>query len=61
MQNSALGNLGRRILAWIIVAAVAVLAIKLIVGAVFGFFTMIITLAVIAAAIVGVLWAMRHL
>jgi hypothetical protein len=61
MENSALGNLGRRILAWIIVAAVAVLAIKLIVGAVFGFITMIITLAVIAAAIVGVLWAMRHL
>lgn len=61
MQNSALGNLGRRILAWIIVAAVAVLAIKLIVGAVFGFITMIITLAVIAVAIVGVLWAVRHL
>ena len=56
MENSALGNLG-----WIIVAAVAVLAIKLIVGAVFGFITMIITTAVIALAIVGVLWAVRHL
>jgi hypothetical protein len=61
MQNSALGNLGRRVLAWIIVIAVAVLAIKLIVGAVFGFFTMIVTLALIAAAIVGVMWALRQL
>jgi hypothetical protein len=61
MQNSALGNLGKRVLAWIVIAAVAVLAIKLIVGAVFGFVTMIFTLALIAVAIVGVLWALRHL
>ena len=61
MQNSALGNLGRRVLAWIVIAAVAVLAIKLIVGAVFGFITMILTLALIAVAVVGVLWAVRHL
>jgi hypothetical protein len=61
MQNSALGNLGKRVVAWIVVAAVAVLAIKLIIGAVFGFVTMIFTLALIAIAIVGVLWAFRHL
>jgi hypothetical protein len=61
MQNSALGNLGKRVLAWVIIAAVVVLAIKLVVGAVFGFITMIFTLALIAAAIVGVMWALRHL
>jgi hypothetical protein len=61
MQNSALGNLGKRILAWLLIAAVAILAIKLIIGAVFGFITMILTLALIAVAIVGVLWALRHL
>jgi hypothetical protein len=61
MQNSALGNLGKRIIAWLVVAAVAILAIKLIIGAVFGFITMILTLALIAVAIVGVLWALRHL
>ena len=61
MQNSALGNFGKRVLAWVIIAAVAVLAIKLIIGSVFGFITMIFTLALIAVAIVGVLWAMRHL
>ena len=60
MQNSALGNLGKRVIAWIVIAAVVVLALKLIVGAVFGFVTMIFTLALIAVAIVGVLWALRH-
>jgi hypothetical protein len=61
MQNSALGNLGRRVLAWLVIAVVVVLAVKLIAGAVFGFVTMIFTLALIAVAIVGVLWALRHI
>jgi hypothetical protein len=61
MQNSALGNLGKRVLAWIVIAAVAILAIKLIIGAVFGLVTLVFTLALIAAAIVGVMWALRHL
>jgi hypothetical protein len=61
MQNSALGTLGKRVVAWVVIAAVAILALKLIIGAVFGFFTMIVTLALIAVAIVGVLWALRHL
>ena len=61
MQNSALGTLGKRVLAWVVVAAVAILPIKLIIGAVFGLITMLFTLALIAAAIVGVMWALRHL
>jgi len=61
MQNSALGNLGRRILAWVVIAVVAILAIKLIVGAVFGLVTMLFTLALVAAAVVAVLWALRQL
>jgi hypothetical protein len=61
MQNSALGTLGRRLLAWIVIAVVAILAVKLIIGTVFGFVTMIFTLALIAAAIVAVMWAVRHL
>lgn len=60
-NNSALGTLGKRVIAWILIAAVAILAIKLIIGAVFGFVTMIFTLVLIAAAIMGVLWALRHL
>jgi hypothetical protein len=61
MQNSALGNLGKRVLAWIVIAAVVVLAIKLIFGAIVGFVTMIFTLALIAVAVVGVIWALRHI
>ena len=61
MENSALGSLGKRVVAWIVIAAVAILAIKLVIGAVFGFITMILTLALVAVAIVGVLWALRHL
>ena len=61
MQNSALGSLGKRAIAWIVIAAVAILAIKLIVGALFGLVTMVLTLALIAAAIAGVLWALRQL
>ena len=61
MQNSALGHLGRRILGWVVIAVVAILAIKLIVGAVFGLVTMLFTLALVAAAVVAVLWALRQL
>ena len=61
MQNSALGTLGKRVIAWILIAAVAILAIKLIISAVFGFVTMIFTLALIAAAIFAVLLALRQL
>jgi hypothetical protein len=63
MENtgSAVGNLGRRVLAWIVIAVVVVLAIKLIFGAIMGFVTMLFTLALIAVAVVGVIWAMRHI
>jgi hypothetical protein len=61
MQNSAFGTLGKRVLAWILIAAVAILAIKLVIGAVFGLVTMIFTLALIAVAIMAVLWALRHI
>jgi hypothetical protein len=60
-QGSAVGNLGRRVLAWIVIAAVVVLAIKLIFGAVVGLITMLFTLALIAVAVVGVIWALRHI
>ena len=63
MENSgsAVGNLGRRVLAWIVIAAVVVLAIKLIFGAFMGLVTMLFTLALIGVAVVGVIWALRHI
>jgi hypothetical protein len=60
-ESSAVGSLGKRILAWIIIAAVVIIAVKLIIGAVFGIITFIFTVALIGLAIMGVLWALRHL
>ena len=60
MQNSALGTLGKRIVAWILIAALAILALKLIISAVFGFVTMILTIVLIVAAVMGLMWALRH-
>ncbi|HZH23597.1 MAG TPA: hypothetical protein VEY49_01720 [Solirubrobacteraceae bacterium] len=60
MQNSAFGTLGKRVVAWIVIAALAILAIKLTISAVFGLVTMILTVVLIVAAVMGLLWALRH-
>lgn len=61
MQTSALGTLGKRVLAWIIVVGAALLALKLIVSAVMGLVTLVVVLALLVAAGYAVLWAMRQL
>ena len=60
MQNSALGTLGKRVVAWILIAALAILAIKLIISAVFGLVTMVFTIVLVVAAVMGLMWALRH-
>jgi hypothetical protein len=60
MQNSAFGTLGKRVVAWIVIAALAILAIKLTISAVFGLVTMILTVVLIVAAVMGLMWALRH-
>jgi hypothetical protein len=60
-SSSALSTLGKRAVAWIVVAAVAVLALKLVVGVVMGLVTMVFTIVLVVIAIAGVLWALRHL
>jgi hypothetical protein len=59
MENTA--SLGKRALAWIVVIAAALLALKLIAGAVIGLITLIFTVAVIVALGMAVMWALRHL
>jgi hypothetical protein len=62
MENSsALGTLGKRVLAWIVIAVAAIIALKLVVGAVLGFVMLIVTIALIVAVGMAVLWALRHL
>jgi hypothetical protein len=60
MRNSS-GSLARKVLAWAIVAVVAILLFKFVVAAVAGILSMLFGLLVIVAVIWAVLWAVRHL
>jgi hypothetical protein len=62
MENSStLGSLGRSALAWIIVLAIAVLAIKVVFGIVAGFVMALVWAAVLVMVVMAALWALRHL
>jgi hypothetical protein len=62
MENtSTFGSFGKRVVAWIVIAAALILALKLIVGAVLGFVTFVIGLALVVAVIGAVIWALRHI
>ena len=58
---SAVGTLARRLLAWVILVAVAVILLKVAVGIVIGFAHAILIIALLAVLGAGVLWALRHL
>ena len=60
MENSALGTFGKRLVAWIVIAAAAVLALKLVVGMVVGFFATIVVLVLAVSVVAGLVWAFRH-
>jgi hypothetical protein len=60
MENSALGTLGKRIFAWIVIAAVVLLALKLAVGLVVGLVQAVFVMILAVAAIAGLVWAFRH-
>ena len=60
-NTSTLGTLGRRVIAWIIIAAVALLLVKLLIGTVVGIVTTIFTLALVVAGIAAIVWAVRRL
>jgi hypothetical protein len=60
-QPSTVGTLARRVLAWVILVAVAVILVKVAVGIVLSFVHAIIIIALLAVLGLGVLWALRHL
>jgi hypothetical protein len=60
-QGSSVSTLGKRVVAWIIIAAAVVLALKLLAGVVIGLVTAVFTIALIVAVIAGIIWAWRHL
>ena len=59
-QQSAFGSLGRRLVAWVVLAALAVVALKILFGIVAGIVTAIVWTAVLAALVVGAVWAVRR-
>jgi hypothetical protein len=60
-NSSSSGSFLRKVLAWVIIAVVAVLAFKLVVAAVAGFLHFLFIIALIGLVIFGVLWALRNL
>jgi hypothetical protein len=60
-SGSAVSTLGKRVAAWVIIAAAAIIALKLVAGVVIGLVTAVFTIALVVAVIAGVLWAWRHL
>ena len=63
MENtsSTFGDLGKKAVAWLVIVAAVVIALKLIVGSIIGFLTMILGLVVVVGLLVAVFWALRHL
>jgi flagellar biosynthesis protein FliQ len=61
MDDTASGGLLKRAIAWVIVIAVAVLVLKLAIGAVFGLLQALVSVALLVVVVIGALWALRHL
>jgi hypothetical protein len=55
------GTLGRKLVAWVILAAVAILALKIAIGIVTGLVMAFVWIVVGIAIVLGVLWAFKHL
>jgi hypothetical protein len=59
--GSSVATLGKRVLAWVVIAVAAVLALKLVAGVVIGLVTAVFTIALAVVVIAGIIWAWRHL
>jgi hypothetical protein len=60
-NNSRSGSLLRTVLAWVIIAAVAVLAFKFLLVIVAGLIHTLMAVVLLAAVVFAVVWAFRHL
>ncbi len=60
-QAGTLETLGKRAVAYLVLIAVALVALKVIGGIVIGLATTLVTVAVILALIAGAVWAVRRL
>jgi hypothetical protein len=60
-EGSKVGNLGRRVLAWVVLIVAAAIVIKIAFGAVIGILTFLLTVAAVIVAIGAIFWALRRL
>ena len=59
-EPSAFGTLARRVVAWIVLLAVAVIALKIVFGIVAGVVMAIFWVAVVAALAFAAVWALKR-
>jgi hypothetical protein len=60
-QAGTLETLGKRAVAYLVLIAVALIALKIIGGVVIGLVTTLLTVAVVVALIFAAVWAFRRL
>ena len=60
-NESTLGSLGRRVFAWVVLILAALLLLKLVVGALIGFVAAVMTIALVVALGLAVVWALRRI
>ena len=61
MQNSLLGTLGKRIVAYLVLIGAAIIAFKLAAIVFFGFVQAVFMIGLAVLAVVGVVWALKRL
>jgi hypothetical protein len=60
-NNSSFGSLARTLILWAVVALVAIVVFKVIIGVVFGAVQMLFTLFLLGLLAYAVIWAIRKL
>ncbi len=60
MEHSAFGTLGRRLVAWLVLIALAIVAVKIVLSIVAGLVMTIVWAALLAGLVVAGLWALRR-
>jgi hypothetical protein len=60
-SNSTFGDFGRRAVAWLIIAVVAIVALKIVISIVAGLVATLFSVVLLVALGFGVVWALRHL
>jgi hypothetical protein len=60
-SGSAVGGFFKKMVAWLVLAAAAILAIKLIFGSIIGLITLLITIVGVVLLIAAVIWAFKQL